>query len=185
MKVELKEMMVAAAFGPLGFGCSEKEFLFHFSEPDDVFEYDKEMGGKIFLYGSYEFSFWKNAFFYFQNDSVNAGIIDFDNMFVNRSSLTIDPWFLTPNTYFSLENVLTILNAEKIAFNISDYKVNQKLQPGTSIVTLENGAYMDFVYSTSILNLERKEKHTSSKEEILENEEDFVLNGFRFQDPDW
>ena len=171
--ISLKEFAETGKFGEIGIGSLKADVIREFGTDFDHYD-----GGEteIIKYGWYEFFFWSDSekLFGIQNDHLQADCENHNEMILfENKSFKIDTWFLKVNQDFTYSQVIDLLNKEHIDFKIES--VNE-IEP--EIIRFKYGTYLDFSEGSFGWNLETNESY----ETIIENKEDYLLNGIRLFD---
>ncbi|WP_299626706.1 hypothetical protein [uncultured Tenacibaculum sp.] len=173
-KIYLKDFIKTGDFGPVKIGMKKQHVINLLGEPDS----DNDFGSGTFglLYSWYEFFFDKKtqALKSIQNDHLQANCSEHDEMILFKNDkFEIDTWFLKINHDITYKEVKEILKRENISFSEEKYWDND-------IIKFESGVFLDFDDRDDIWEI--YEDGTTKKDEslIINNKENFVLNGIRY-----
>lgn len=184
--LSLKSIVLSADFSPVQMGFSEAEVINTLGTPD--FKHDCGGGSMIFTYGCYEFYFFDSILHYFQNDHLKADCGNHEEMFTFSNEIfKVDSWLLTPQKDISLKEFAAILQSENVSFNIQDQlsASGQVLNEGESkLIKLDNGVTIDFEHNTHVFQYDDQGEIIDYEEVTFQEEDDFVLNGIRYEDWD-
>jgi hypothetical protein len=198
LTLDLKKIVLHLDFGPLRMGSGDgekelqlqpdgssiamnrgstfKEVVEHLGPPSD--HWDDENGIVTIIYGWYEFFFFDDELHYFQNDHLKFDCANHDEMIeFQNEHFTVDQWFLAVNRDFTLREIVALLEENDAKFKVSDehYRIGE-----LKIIALSNGVTIDFENVRSEFKYSKKGKIKGAKDVIIANENDFVLNGIRY-----
>ncbi|WP_405207170.1 hypothetical protein [Aquimarina sp. LLG6339-5] len=173
-KINLKEFALTGDFGPVKIGMTKEQVIELLGEPDSDNDYGA--GSTGLLYSWYEFFFDKKTKILksIQNDHLQADCEDHnENILFKNNKIEIDIWLLKPYQDITLKEVKETLNDQKISFVEEKYWESE-------IIRFESGVYLDFDNKDGIWAI--YEGGTMKKDEslIINDKENFVLNGIRY-----
>jgi hypothetical protein len=168
IELNLKNIILEADFSPIYMGQNEREVVQILGEP--VNRYDNGIGSVLFSYSGYELHFFDDILHYFQNDNLKQ----VDGVLFQNKYFKMNTWFLKPNVEFSMKEVISILEKERVQFKIENQKVAGKDYRVDEIkfIELANGISLNFE------NTGLKE----GKEVRFKKITDFVLFAIRYDD---
>ena len=172
--VPLKDFVLTGHFGPVRVGMHKEKVIKLLGEADQDNDFGTGYGG--LLYGWYEF-------FY----SMETGIIDSiqhdhlstwfqgrkKSIFFKNKIFKIDPWFLRKRKDITYKEVKQILIDEGIPFE-------EAAKYDTPLLTFASEVTMDFDDQSGVWQENRDGSWKEKKDIIIDNSDDYVLNGIRY-----
>ncbi len=143
---------------------------------DDFDFYDDGVETQILKYGWYEFFFWSSTekLFGIQNDHLQADCINHDEMIeFENQKFKVDNWFLQVGKGFTFREVLSILETQKIEFEITEL-----YEDGPGIIKFASGVYLDFSGDISGWDIEKDQW----LDKVIDDQFEYLLNGIRLFD---
>ena len=171
--ISIKSFAEKGTFGEIGIGTLKKDVIKFLGTDFDFGDFGET---QIIKYGWYEFFFWSDTekLFGIQNDHLQADCENHNEMILfENDSFEIDTWFLKVNEDFTYSQVIELLNKENI-----DFKIESGNEVEPEIIRFKSGTYFDFSEGSFSWNSETNKTY----ETIIENKEDYILNGIRLFD---
>ncbi len=179
--VYLKDFIKTGKFGGIEVGVSTKDDVVSLMGND--YDFGDFGETQIIKYGWYEFFYWtKNGVVHaIQNDHLPAcgrkeehrELICYENDMVN-----IDTWFLEAGRNIKFSEVVNILSKEGIEYGFKKYNFEDALE----FIKLKNGIIIDFDNNETIYNYDKTTDEWSTADVLIENQDNYILNGIRLYD---
>jgi len=174
--IKLKNFIVTGEFDKIKVGVSTKQDVIDLMGND--FEFGDFGESKIIKYGWYEFFYWRNneQVFGIQNDHLQFDCFNHNEMInYQNENITIDNWSLENDKNIDFQTIIKIIKKEKI-----EYKLDiDNFEGAIKYVKLSNGITIDFDNELTTWTYNKSEDEWDIKNEIIEKQEDYILNGIR------
>jgi hypothetical protein len=174
MVIYLKEFIKTGKFGPISIGSTKDELLNILGKET---YFSKDAGeSQIICYGPFEFFYWTETgkIFGIQNDHLQADCVNHADMinFKNRK-WKLDKWFLENDQNKTFDEVIEKLKEEQIEFEITKpYETSTE----NIIRCLESNVQIHFAKDFSSVVLNEKGTFKNWKENVSENQGDYLLH---------
>lgn len=173
-KINLKDFVLTGDFGPVKIGMTKEQVIDLLGEPEAGNDYGT--GSIGLLYSWYEFFFDKKTKILksIQNDHLQANCAEHDEMILFKNDkIEIDIWFLKLNQDVTFREVKTILHKQEIPFTEEEIL-------GNEIIKFESGVYLDFDNKDGVWAMYEDGTIEKDKSLVIDDKENFVLNGIRY-----
>lgn len=178
--ISIKEFIKMGMFGSVTLGSHRDEAVEAFAVTDHIVDFGEIQS--IQPGARYELFCWSDTGLIngIQNDHLQADCINHaDLIFYKDEHWELDPWFLKANTNITFGEVIGILNAEHIEYNI------EPMYAGCSeevIRIAQSNVTFDFCAEYRTVKTNKNGKFIGWNEFMEVDQNKFVLNGIRLFD---
>lgn len=176
--IYLKDFIKTGKFGEIEIGVSTKDDVV--SLMGESYDFGDFGETQIIKYGWYEFFYWTESkiIHAIQNDHLQYYPDDFEVVNYKNEKVKIDTWFLKANRNINFSEIINILNKEGIKYSLEKHKFEDTLE----FIRLKNGITIDFQNEETIWNFNKSTNEWEGTEKIIENQNDYIINGIRLFD---
>lgn len=174
--VKLEDFIKTGNFANIKIGTSTKHDVI------DLMGHDFDFGdfgeNQIIKYGWYEFFYWTKTeiVFAIQNDHLQFDCSNHHEMIeYKNNNISIDNWFLEVNKNCTFSEVIDVLEKEGLPYKLK----RQAFKGALEYIELANGITLDFDNELTIWLHNDSEDNWEMKNELIESQKDYVLNGIR------
>jgi len=174
--IKLKNFIKTGNFDKIKVGTSTKKDVIDLMGND--FEFGDFGETQIIKYGWYEFFYWtKNEIIFgIQNDHLQFDCSNHNEMISYKgNNIEIDNWFLKVDNNIKFSEILEILKAEKIQYELE----KDNFEGALEYIKLRNGITIDFDNELTTWTYDKKEDEWDMINEPIKHQKDYILNGIR------